>query len=217
MLRTTLTAAWSRKRRLVGTALAIVLGVAFLTATLVLGDSARAGFRRAFSEANAGTDALVRGADPAHRRRADRRRRRSTRPSLDDRGRRRRRRRRRCPSLEGFAQVLDADGDPIGGDGPPTFAANWIDDPDLTGWDLRRTGARPLRARCPRPGDGRGGRASPSATPSTVLVPAPVERHRRRDRHLRRRGQHRRDDLRGLHHRGGPAGRCSARPNGSPA
>src|SRR5690554_3437267 len=60
MLRTTLASTWSRKRRLIGTVLAIVLGVAFLTATLALGDSARAGFATAFREANAGTDAVVR-------------------------------------------------------------------------------------------------------------------------------------------------------------
>ena len=60
MVRLTLAAAWSRKRRLVGTVLAVVLGVAFLSATLVIGDSARAGFSTAFAEANAGTDALVR-------------------------------------------------------------------------------------------------------------------------------------------------------------
>lgn len=134
MLRTTLAAAWSRKRRLLGTALAVVLGVAFLTATLVLGDSARAGFETAFSEANAGTDALVRssteftGADE------------TVRPpiaasvvdevaGLDGVAT-------AVPTIEGTGQVLDADGEPIGGNGPPTLAAGWIDDPALRGWDL---------------------------------------------------------------------------------
>lgn len=134
MLRTTLTAAWSRKRRLIGTALAIVLGVGFLTATLVLGDSARAGFDVAFTAANEGTDAVVRSVDrltggettaatPIDASLLD--------EVADVDGVAA-----VAPSIEGFGQLLDADGDPIGGDGPPTMAANWVEDPELTGWDL---------------------------------------------------------------------------------
>src|SRR3546814_12541938 len=57
------TGAWSRKRRLLATAIAVILGVAFLMGTLVIGTSARAGFETAFGDANAGTDALVRSDD----------------------------------------------------------------------------------------------------------------------------------------------------------
>lgn len=134
MLRTTLTAAWSRKRRLVGTALAIVLGVAFLSATLVLGDSARAGFATAFAAANEGTDALVRsereftGAGDTQRTPID--------AVLVDQAAAVEGVDAVAPQVEGTAQVLAADGSPIGGDGPPTMAAGWIDDPALTGWDL---------------------------------------------------------------------------------
>ena len=39
MLHATLSGLWARKRRLLGTSLAVVLGVAFLAATLVLGDA----------------------------------------------------------------------------------------------------------------------------------------------------------------------------------
>ena len=60
MLTVTFAGIWARKRRLLGTCTAVVLGVAFLAATLVLGDSMRAGFNRAFTEANAGTDVVVR-------------------------------------------------------------------------------------------------------------------------------------------------------------
>ena len=173
MLRTTLTAAWSRKRRLVGTALAIVLGVGFLSATLVLGDTARAGFETAFSEANAGTDAYVRstreltgGGEP-------------TRPpidaslvdevaALDDVVA-------VSPDVEGTGQVLDEEGEPIGGNGPPTVAAGWIDDPALTGWALGE-GDPPAA-----PDEivlDRGTAESASVgvgDPLTVLVPEPVE------------------------------------------
>ncbi|HYD09470.1 MAG TPA: ABC transporter permease, partial [Acidimicrobiales bacterium] len=135
MLRITLAAAWSRKRRLVGTALAIVLGVAFLAATIVVGDSARAGFAVAFDEANAGIDAVVQSereltaAEDGGRIPID--------ASLldaiaahDDVAA-------VAPIVEGMAQLLDREGSTIGGNGPPTVAASWIDDPSLTGWDLR--------------------------------------------------------------------------------
>ena len=63
MFNVTLSGLWARKRRLIGTSLAVVLGVAFLAATLVLGDTMRAGFEQAFTDANAGTDVVVRSAD----------------------------------------------------------------------------------------------------------------------------------------------------------
>src|SRR5690606_39442198 len=63
MLRLTLRSMWAHKRRLVGMCSAVVLGVAFLAGTLVLGDTMRAGFGGLFADANAGTDAVVRGAD----------------------------------------------------------------------------------------------------------------------------------------------------------
>ena len=134
MLRLAASTAWSHKRRLLGSALAIVLGVSFLTATLVLGDSARAGFETAFAEATAGIDASVRstqeltGTDEASRVPIDAALV-GTVAALDGVAT-------AVPTVEGVAQVLDADGDPIGGNGPPTMAAAWIDDPDLTGWDL---------------------------------------------------------------------------------
>lgn len=135
MLRVTLKSAWSRKRRLIGTVFAIVLGVSFLSATNVLGDSARDGFATVFEEANAGTDAYVRSAQEF--------------TSMEDGSR-------RSPipidivdviesidgvettavAVEGTGQVLDSDGDPVGGNGPPTMAAGWIDNPELTGWEL---------------------------------------------------------------------------------
>ena len=60
MWKTTLKSICAHKRRLLGTSSAVVLGVAFLAATLVLGDTMEAGFGDMFTEANAGTDAVVR-------------------------------------------------------------------------------------------------------------------------------------------------------------
>ena len=45
MLTVTVAGIWARKRRLLGTCTAVVLGVAFLAATLVLGDSMRCGLQ----------------------------------------------------------------------------------------------------------------------------------------------------------------------------
>src|SRR5918995_6583751 len=49
-------------RRLVGTAVAVFLGVAFLAGTLVLGDTLRSNFDDLFAYVNAGTDVVVRNA-----------------------------------------------------------------------------------------------------------------------------------------------------------
>ena len=38
--------------------------------------------------------------------------------------------------IEGFGQLNDSDGEKIGGFGPPTIAAAWIDDEDLSAWEL---------------------------------------------------------------------------------
>src|SRR5438046_9564057 len=59
----------AHKRRMFGTFLAVFLGVAFLSGTLVLGDTLRGNCDNLFTEANAGTDAVVRhasklGTDP---------------------------------------------------------------------------------------------------------------------------------------------------------
>ena len=62
MWRTTMKSVGAHQRRLLATALAVTLGVAFLAGTLVLGDTMSAGFSDLFDESNAGTDAVVRNA-----------------------------------------------------------------------------------------------------------------------------------------------------------
>ena len=174
MFNVTLKGLWARKRRLIGTSLAVVLGVAFLAATLVLGDTMRNGFDQAFAEANAGLDVVVRSADEigsgdSHAARRHRRRRRSTRsppmPGV----------RAAVPTVDGVATLLGADGDRIGGDGPPTDGTNWIDDPDLNPYDL-------AEGRAPQaPGEVVIDRGSASngdlhvGDTTTVLTPTPVE------------------------------------------
>jgi putative ABC transport system permease protein len=122
-------------RRVLAAAIAIVLGVAFFAATLVLGDSMRAGFRDSFVAGNDGLAAVVRSAarlgnddagfDPG-----------TVPVELAERLRTVDGVAAAAIAVEGRAQILDPDGRPIGGDGPPTLAGNWIDDERLSPWDL---------------------------------------------------------------------------------
>jgi len=139
MLAVSLKSLLARKRRLIGTMLAVFLGVAFLTGTLVLSDTLRANFDTLFASASAGTDAVVRNAtevqaDPGRG------------PVTRERG--------LIPAsvvdtvrgvdgvaavaaqVQGDGQLIGKDGKAIGGNGPPRTAANWVDDPDLTAYRL---------------------------------------------------------------------------------
>ena len=118
---------WAHKRRLVRTCSAVLLGVAFLAGTLVLGDTMRAGFAQAFSDAYAGTDVVVRGAETIGSESSEQRRMVPEQlldqvGSLDTVGT-------AVGTVEGFAQVMGSDGEAIGGDGPPTLGEAWIDHP----------------------------------------------------------------------------------------
>ncbi|GLW55831.1 ABC transporter permease [Kitasatospora phosalacinea] len=126
----------AHRRRLFGTVLSIVLGVAFLTGTMVLGDTLRANFDTLFADANAGTDAVVRSARvldapdvpggiraPLDESLTERLR---TAPGVSAAE----------PSVQGAGQLIGADGKPVGGQGPPTLAGNWIDDPKLNPYRL---------------------------------------------------------------------------------
>src|ERR671930_131969 len=62
MLKVSLKGLWGHRRRLAGTLLAVLLGVAFLSGTLVLGDTLRANFETLFTSVTADTGAVVRSA-----------------------------------------------------------------------------------------------------------------------------------------------------------
>lgn len=130
MFRVVLRSMTAHKRRLIGTCSAVVLGVAFLAGTLVLGDSMRAAFGSAFATANAGISAVVQGKTALG---TDAGTQRSPVPEslvpqisqLSDV-------QAAVPTIEAYGQLLGSDGVPIGGQGPPTFAQSWITNPDLT-------------------------------------------------------------------------------------
>jgi putative ABC transport system permease protein len=140
MLRTILKSLWSRKRRLVGTSIAVILGVAFLAGTMIIGSTTEAGFRDTFTAANDGTDVVVRDAtrigseesrmrgliDEATVERV---------AAVDGVAS-------AVAEVRGTAQLVGADGQPVGGGGPPTIAANWVEDPELS-WLTLTAGRAP--------------------------------------------------------------------------
>ncbi|MCX5158392.1 ABC transporter permease [Streptomyces sp. NBC_00264] len=126
----------AHKRRFAGTFVAVLLGVAFLTGTLVMGDTLRASFDTMFTNANAGTDAVVRGADVITVAGETRGTRQPVSTALVKRIERTSGVAAAAPDIQGAGQLIGADGKPIGGQGPPTLAGNWIDDPELNPYRL---------------------------------------------------------------------------------
>lgn len=113
------------------TGLAVMLGVAFVVGAFVLGDMINKAFDDIFTEAGAGTDAVVQviGATPDDQ------------PLFDDdilvtiRG------------IDGVAAaegsvfkdqvvILDQEREGIGGGGPPQFGANWATDPEINAFTI---------------------------------------------------------------------------------
>jgi putative ABC transport system permease protein len=173
MWRTTLKSIGAHKRRLLATCSAVVLGVAFLSATLVLGDTMTAGFSDLFTEANAGTDAVVRssvevGDDDFSERGLVPADLAGEIAAVDGVAA-------AAPLVEGSGRIVGKDGDPLGGNGPPTVATNWLADDDLNPYDL-------AEGRAPEgPGevviDKSSGEAGDLAVgdTTTIRLPEPVE------------------------------------------
>jgi putative ABC transport system permease protein len=133
MWRTTIKSIAAHRRRLLATCLAVLLGVAFLSGTLVLSYTLTSGFADILADAHAGTDALVRssvevGAGDFPERGLVDRSLAGTIAAVDGVAA-------VAPRIESNGRIADADGDPIGGDGPTT-AGNWIDDARLNPYDL---------------------------------------------------------------------------------
>ena len=173
MTRLTLRNIRAHKRRLVGTALAIVLGVAFLSATLVMGDTMRDSFTGLYDEMTAGTDVVVRnetvmGSEdleqrgPVSAEMVDRL------ASVDGVAA-------AAPGIEGSVQILDRHGDPIGGDGPPVLADNWVEDEILNPMVIRegRAPEGPGEVAIDRDSARKAGLTVGETT--TVRTPAPLE------------------------------------------
>ncbi|MET9832129.1 ABC transporter permease [Streptomyces sp. NPDC006385] len=126
----------AHKRRFAGTFLAVFLGVAFLAGTLVMGDTLRASFDTMFGNATSGTDAVVRSADAITTPGESEGVREPVDAGLVSTIERAPGVAAAAPSIQGAGQLVGKNGDPIGGQGPPTLAGNWITDPELNPYRL---------------------------------------------------------------------------------
>src|SRR5947208_8672174 len=135
MLNVTFKSLWARKRRLAGTFIAVLLGVAFLSGTLVLGDTLRVNFDRLFTTVTRGTSAQVRSATKIGGGRTG-----SERGTIDSalvtRVRGVRGVAKAEPAITGYGALLDKGGKAVGGNGPPQLIGSWIDDPDLNSYRI---------------------------------------------------------------------------------
>ncbi|MFE4993667.1 ABC transporter permease [Streptomyces mirabilis] len=126
----------AHKRRFAGTFLAVLLGVAFLAGTLVMGDTLRASFSTLFGDATKGTDAVVRSADAITTPGESQGVRQPVDTALVKTVERVPGVAAAAPDIQGAGQLVGSDGKPVGGQGPPTLAGNWIIDPKLNPYQL---------------------------------------------------------------------------------
>ena len=135
MLKVTLRGLMAHKVRLVATAVAVLLGVAFMTGTQVLTSSVSASFDKVFSDVYASIDVVVRSSTKvdtpfgSERTRIDG----SLVPTIE--------------AVDGVkaaegqvvaqVRVLDKKGKPlVSAQGPPNFGLNWLTSPELNGWTI---------------------------------------------------------------------------------
>jgi putative ABC transport system permease protein len=168
----------AHRRRFAGTLVATVLGVAFLSGTLVLSDTLRANFDDLFASSAADTDVVVRSATTVSAE--------GTRgPATAEQGLLPGTVADRVsgvdgvaaavPAVTGYGELVGEDGASVGGNGPPRQAVSWVDDPALTPYRL-------AEGRAPRTGTevvvNRGAAAAGGLSigdTTTVLTPEPVE------------------------------------------
>jgi putative ABC transport system permease protein len=138
VLAITLRSLQAHRRRLLATLSAVAIGVAFLAGTLVLTDTTRAAFDNLFAQANAGTDVVIRPqlAGNTHHDMGD-----SSFTALIDQDLVARVAAvdgvdRAEPQIAGYGRLIGRTGEALGGMGPPTVAASWVDDPRLNPFRL---------------------------------------------------------------------------------
>ncbi len=147
MLRLTLRGLFAHKLRFLLTAIAVVLGVAFVTGTLVFTDTVRKTFDELFASVYDGTDAFVRSSNELDSDFGPAQRERIPESTIDA-----------VRAVDGVkaaeasvtvpkAQYLDRQGEPIGnpGQGAPTFGTAWMDSPQLNPFELVRYRGEPSR------------------------------------------------------------------------
>lgn len=132
------------KRRVVGTAISVIIGVAFLAGTYVFTDTIRRTFDALFADVNATTDAYVRSTSVLEGDFGFTSRKRVPDALLDTVA--------AVPEVaevsgdvQGFAMIIDKDGDPIGNpdNGAPTFGGD-LSEGELTPWRLEDGSSFPV-------------------------------------------------------------------------
>src|SRR5882757_6795553 len=166
---------WSHKRRLLGSMIAVILGVAFLSGTLLLGDTLKANFDKLFTTANGSTDVILRGSTQIGS--GNNQARSGVDASLATLARQTPGVADAQPYVQGDAQLVDSFGKRVGGSGPPTTAANWVSVPSLNPYRI-------VDGHAPRADDevvinrgaAKAGKLHLGDT-TTLLTPAPVRVH----------------------------------------
>jgi putative ABC transport system permease protein len=122
MWKATIRGLLARRIRLALTAMAVLLGVGFVSATYVLTDTVKRSFDAVFAQTLAGVDLQVQGPRPLGA---------GDPPRIPESTLARVREVPGVARAEGFvtgyAQFVGRDGESIGGGGPPTFGASWTD------------------------------------------------------------------------------------------
>ena len=147
MLRVFLKNMAAHKARLTMTGLAVVIGVAFISGTFVFSDTIEARFDSLFGDIYGGIDASVRPPAPEFGQQGIGAVNEGSMPedildlvaAVDGVEA-------VTAGVEGYAQLIAADGTPIGGQGPPTFGYAWIDEPALTPLRISADNGRPPAA-----------------------------------------------------------------------
>ena len=144
MTRVTIKGLLAHKLRFLLTALAVMLGVAFMSGTMVLTDTISRTFDNLFADVNRGTDAFVRSRQSLSGQFGNTQRGRvpaslvpeiETVDGVDD----------AQGNLQFYAQLVDKNDDPLGnpGQGAPTFGFNWVPNSRLNPYRLEPGGRAP--------------------------------------------------------------------------
>ena len=139
MIRTAIKGLAANKLRMSLTAISIVLGVAFVAGSFVFTDTINARFETLFTDVYAGVDATVRPAGDTSGEESFDASILETVESIDGVAI-------ASGGVGGFAQMIDAEGEPIGGQGPPTLGFSWTEEPALNGLTIADGNGRAPRA-----------------------------------------------------------------------
>jgi putative ABC transport system permease protein len=141
MLSLTFKNLWAHKKRLLTSALSVVLGISFLCGSFILTDTLKGLFTDLFSSAVKGTDAMVR-AEPDKKVRCQQdpynnECRANVDASIVDVVRKVDGVATAEGWVQGYAQLIDKKGKLVRSGGAPTFAFSWVTDPELNPYKLR--------------------------------------------------------------------------------